>query len=149
MSFIASRLSRIKPSPTIAATQKARDLKAEGRDVKLYIVGRKGYSYFYRRGFQIERFFADPPLDKMGFDDVRVVSGALVDAFTAFICTLLAWYSFLFVRETREYEDLAFGDQPLWWFQIILPIGFGIVALRYAIWCLRQLRGITPPQVAQ
>ncbi len=33
MSFIAARLSRIKPSPTIAVTQKARDLKAAGRDV--------------------------------------------------------------------------------------------------------------------
>ncbi len=33
MSVIASRLSRIKPSPTLAVTQKARDLKAAGRDV--------------------------------------------------------------------------------------------------------------------
>tara|TARA_B100000315_G_scaffold165382_1_gene154035 strand:+ start:464 stop:1666 length:1203 start_codon:yes stop_codon:yes gene_type:complete len=33
MSFVASRLSLIKPSPTIAVTQKARDLKAQGRDV--------------------------------------------------------------------------------------------------------------------
>ena len=33
MSFIASRLSLIKPSPTIAVTQKARDLKAQGLDV--------------------------------------------------------------------------------------------------------------------
>ena len=33
MSFVASRLSLIKPSPTIAVTQKARDLKAAGRDV--------------------------------------------------------------------------------------------------------------------
>ncbi len=33
MSIIASRLGRIKPSPTIAVTQKARDLKAQGRDV--------------------------------------------------------------------------------------------------------------------
>ena len=33
MSFVADRLSLIKPSPTIAVTQKARDLKAEGRDV--------------------------------------------------------------------------------------------------------------------
>lgn len=33
MSFLASRLSRIKPSPTIAVTQKARELKAAGRDV--------------------------------------------------------------------------------------------------------------------
>jgi aspartate aminotransferase len=33
MSVIAERLSRIKPSPTIAVTQKARELKSAGRDV--------------------------------------------------------------------------------------------------------------------
>jgi len=33
MSFLAERLSRIKPSPTIAVTQKARELKAAGRDI--------------------------------------------------------------------------------------------------------------------
>jgi aspartate aminotransferase len=33
MAFIAGALSRIKPSATIAVSQKARDLKAEGRDV--------------------------------------------------------------------------------------------------------------------
>jgi len=33
MSFIAERLSRIKPSPTIAVTSRARELKAAGRDV--------------------------------------------------------------------------------------------------------------------
>lgn len=33
MSFLADRLSRIKPSPTIAVTSKARALKAAGRDV--------------------------------------------------------------------------------------------------------------------
>ena len=33
MSFFASRLDRIKPSPTLAVTGKARELKAAGRDV--------------------------------------------------------------------------------------------------------------------
>ncbi len=33
MSILAKRLSRIKPSPTIAVSQKARELKAAGRDV--------------------------------------------------------------------------------------------------------------------
>src|SRR3546814_13568356 len=33
MSVIAERLSRIKPSPTIAVTTKAAELKAAGRDV--------------------------------------------------------------------------------------------------------------------
>ena len=33
MAFIAERLDRIKPSPTIAVSSKARELKAAGRDV--------------------------------------------------------------------------------------------------------------------
>ncbi|HEY7689246.1 MAG TPA: aminotransferase class I/II-fold pyridoxal phosphate-dependent enzyme, partial [Dongiaceae bacterium] len=33
MAFLAERLDRIKPSPTIAVTMKARELKAAGRDV--------------------------------------------------------------------------------------------------------------------
>ena len=33
MSLLADRLSRIKPSPTIAVTSKAREMKAAGRDV--------------------------------------------------------------------------------------------------------------------
>ena len=33
MSILSASLSRIKPSPTIAVTQKARELKAQGKDV--------------------------------------------------------------------------------------------------------------------
>ncbi|WP_166416576.1 pyridoxal phosphate-dependent aminotransferase [Cochlodiniinecator piscidefendens] len=33
MSFLANTLSRVKPSPTIAISTKAKDLKAEGRDI--------------------------------------------------------------------------------------------------------------------
>ena len=33
MSIISNNLKRIKPSPTIAVTQKARELRAAGKDV--------------------------------------------------------------------------------------------------------------------
>ena len=39
MAFLADALSRVKISATIAITQKARDLKAEGRDVISLSVG--------------------------------------------------------------------------------------------------------------
>ena len=39
MSFLAQALSRVKPSATIAVTQKARDLKAQGREVVSLSVG--------------------------------------------------------------------------------------------------------------
>ena len=39
MAFLADTLSRVKPSATIMMTQKARDLKAKGRDVISLSVG--------------------------------------------------------------------------------------------------------------
>src|SRR6478609_5357797 len=39
MAFLADALSRVKPSATIAATQKARDLKAKGREIISLSVG--------------------------------------------------------------------------------------------------------------
>ena len=33
MSIISNNLKRIKPSPTIAVTQKAKELKASGKDI--------------------------------------------------------------------------------------------------------------------
>src|SRR3954463_11363683 len=39
MAFLAKTLSRVKPSATILMTQKARDLKAQGRDVISLSVG--------------------------------------------------------------------------------------------------------------
>ena len=39
MAFLADVLSRVKPSATIAVTQKARDLKAKGREVISLSVG--------------------------------------------------------------------------------------------------------------
>jgi TRAP-type C4-dicarboxylate transport system permease small subunit len=65
----------------------------------------------------------------------------LVDLFTAAVCAVLAYYSLQFVIETREYEDLAFGTQPLWWFQSILPLGFGLMTWRYVLWAFRRLGG--------
>ena len=57
-------------------------LKEEhGRDCKLYVYGRKGYGYFHRRGIAVEKFFVDPPLDKMVFDAARQVVKELVSAF--------------------------------------------------------------------
>ena len=47
MSFLAAALSRVKPSATIAATQKARDLKAQGRDIISLSVGEPDFDTPY------------------------------------------------------------------------------------------------------
>jgi F-type H+-transporting ATPase subunit gamma len=56
--------------------------KRPAAKVKFFCYGRKGYAYLNRRSYDIERFFVDPPLDKLDFNAARMASGALVDAFT-------------------------------------------------------------------
>ena len=59
------------------------EMKASGHKVLLYVYGRKGYSYLYRRDFEVEQFFVEPPLDKMDFDSARLVVKRLVGDFEA------------------------------------------------------------------
>ncbi len=66
----------------LARTHKAIDaMRAEGRNVLLFVYGRKGYTYFYRRNYEVEKFFVEPPLDKMDFSSARLVVKELVEAF--------------------------------------------------------------------
>jgi TRAP-type C4-dicarboxylate transport system permease small subunit len=68
----------------------------------------------------------------------RLATRVIIDLFTCAVCAAVAWYGLSFVQSTREYEDLAFGKLPLWWFQAILPAGFGLISYRYALWAIRH-----------
>ena len=63
----------------------------------------------------------------------------LLDAFTAFICGVVAWHAAGFVLEAYEYEDVLLGGLPAWPFQIILPIAFAWMAYRYAVFFFRRI----------
>jgi len=68
--------------------------------------------------------------------------GAVIAALTAAICLVIAWHAALFVGESREYGDQLLGELPAWWFQIILPIAFGLMGFRYLVWSVRRLRNL-------
>ena len=60
----------------------AEELQASGKQVKFWCYGRKSYAWLQRRGFHVERFFVEPPLDKADFSAAKMVAEALVEAFT-------------------------------------------------------------------
>jgi TRAP-type C4-dicarboxylate transport system permease small subunit len=55
----------------------------------------------------------------------------LLDLFTASVCALLSWQSTRFVMSSYEYGDTVMGGAPAWALQIIMPIGFGLMAYRH------------------
>ncbi|MDH4134031.1 MAG: TRAP transporter small permease [Gammaproteobacteria bacterium] len=81
----------------------------------------------------------------------RAQSGvrALTDLFTLSVCLLLAWEAWRFVMSEHEKNDIAFAQIPVWVTELILPVAFVLIALRYTLRCyhhLRQSLGIeTPP----
>jgi len=84
-----------------------------GRDVKLYIYGRKGYGYFYRRGFDVEKFFVEPPLDKMDFDAARAVVKELVGGFESGLLDEVRVFHTAFLSPARfEPTNLEFLPVP-------------------------------------
>ena len=53
------------------------------RKIKFWCYGRKGYAWLTRRGYKVERFFVEPPLDKLDFRAAKMVGKELADAFLA------------------------------------------------------------------
>lgn len=70
------------------------------------------------------------------------VSGLVSDGFTMCVCAVLTYQSVRFVIQDQEEGIIAFSGLPAWWFELILPIGFAVMTLRYAARSLTALWGI-------
>jgi TRAP-type C4-dicarboxylate transport system permease small subunit len=67
-----------------------------------------------------------------------------VCAVTAAVCGFIAWHSALFVREESRFGEMLFGDVPSWPFQLAIPVGFALIAWRYAVYTVLAARGTMP-----
>jgi TRAP-type C4-dicarboxylate transport system permease small subunit len=70
----------------------------------------------------------------------RPVAG-VANGFAAGVCGVLAWYSWAFVSDAREFGDVLLGTQPAWVLELILPIGFVLMAYRFGLRALATLFG--------
>jgi len=53
--------------------------------------------------------------------------------FSICICSLIAWHAARFVGMDYEAGTIAFSNVPAWVTQLIIPIGFFMMAMRYAL----------------
>jgi TRAP-type C4-dicarboxylate transport system permease small subunit len=47
---------------------------------------------------------------------------------------------------SREFGDQLLGGVPAWMLQLVLPIGFALIAYRYALFTLKELRRVLRPR---
>jgi TRAP-type C4-dicarboxylate transport system permease small subunit len=65
----------------------------------------------------------------------RALSGikVILHLFTTSICVLISWHSLRFVQSSYEYGDIVLGGMPAWALQAVMPVGFAVIAWRYAL----------------
>ncbi len=56
-----------------------------------------------------------------------------IDLMACIISALLAKAAFNFVVDERAMGSMLFMDVPAWWAQVVIPFGFAMIAIEYAI----------------
>jgi len=77
-------------------------------------------------------------LDRFLPDAVQLASKIIIDLFTASVCALFAWHSARFVMGSYEYGDTLMKNAPAWMLQIVLPVGFGLMAYRHLVLAIKR-----------
>lgn len=65
-------------------------------------------------------------------------------AFTVLVCGAITWHGIRYVLLEYEFAGTAFADVPTWAVVTILPLAFGLIGLRYALFGVAYLRGQDP-----
>lgn len=72
-------------------------------------------------------------INNMGGTQLKHALALITSIFAAFICLVIAYHSQRFVRFAYEFGDTGFAQLPAWPFQLVIPITFAIMALRFAL----------------
>jgi len=78
---------------------------------------------------------------------VQQTTKIIIDLFTASICALFAWHSARFVMGSYEFGDTLMKNMPAWMLQIIMPIGFGLMAYRHLVLAISRPFNLTADPV--
>ncbi|RZB36750.1 MAG: hypothetical protein SRB2_01829 [Desulfobacteraceae bacterium Eth-SRB2] len=72
----------------------------------------------------------------------KVYANFVIKLFTALICTIVAYYSLLFVQMEFADGGMAFAQVPTWLCEAIIPFAFTVIALRYFLLSFMNLKKI-------
>jgi TRAP-type C4-dicarboxylate transport system permease small subunit len=73
---------------------------------------------------------------------LRVFAGVAADWFGAAVSAALAWASWGFVSDSREFGDTLLGDVPAWWLQAVMPVAFAFMAWQFLVQSSKRWRGV-------
>jgi TRAP-type C4-dicarboxylate transport system permease small subunit len=72
----------------------------------------------------------------------KVYANFVIKLFTAWICTVVAYYSLWFVQMEFADGGMAFAQVPTWLCEAIIPFAFSVMAFRYFLLSFMNLKKI-------
>ena len=87
---------------------------------------------------RMDRHISIEVLDRFLPQKVQLFTKIIIDIFTSSVCALFAWHSARFVLGSYEFGDTLMKDTPAWMLQIILPIGFTLMAYRHLVLAIKR-----------
>jgi len=66
----------------------------------------------------------------------------ITNLFAVFVSYLLTDASWYFVMDEKMAGTTIFSDIPVWYFQIIIPVGFGLITLRFLLLAIKNIRNL-------
>ena len=73
---------------------------------------------------------------------LQAFSQLVTNLFTALVCGLVSYYGVAFVRMDFMADTRAFAQLPAWLLELIIPLGFALIALRYLLTSLSSLKAL-------
>ncbi len=63
----------------------------------------------------------------------KLIAQIIINLFAITVTWFLTSASWRFVMAEKEFGDTLFGNLPVWYFQIIIPVGFLLMSIRFVI----------------
>ncbi len=79
-------------------------------------------------------------------DPVKPFTTLAVHGFTALVTAAMAWFSLKFVRMEMADNLMAFARVPAWMCEVIIPLAFGVISLRYTLFSITRLIQLISPK---
>ncbi len=76
---------------------------------------------------------------------VQRLAAAVVGLFASAVCVMLAYLAVRFVGLEYAMSTAGLGAVPAWVLALVLPVGFALIAVRYAIVAAARIRGLAAP----
>lgn len=65
---------------------------------------------------------------------------SVIGQFSAWVCLIVAWHGMTWIRLDYDYGVIAFAGIPAWMLEIIIPISFALIGIRYFAMSVRGMQ---------